>query len=237
MESPTNQPADISKELDARVLDHFDRAKHEIARASKACGRDPQGVTLVVASKTQDSTRILPLLKAGHRAFGENRVQEALGKWPELKEAFSDVELHLIGPLQTNKAREAVSFFDVIETLDRPRLAAAIAHEIKRQNRHPQLYIEVNTGDEPQKAGVPARLADAFIRQCREEFGLQITGLMSIPPVGEQASPHFALLAAIAKRNGIPDLSMGMSADFPLAVQLGATHVRLGSAIFGERQT
>ena len=235
MQGTTDQSAELPADTTARMLDHFGRVKHEIARASKACGRAPHDVTLVVASKTQVSTRILPLLKAGHRAFGENRVQEALGKWPALREAFPDVNLHLIGPLQSNKAREAVAFFDVIETLDRPRLAAAIAQEIQRQNRHPQLYVEVNTGNEPQKAGVPAGSADAFIRQCREEFSLPISGLMCIPPVGEQASPHFALLAAIAKRNNISVLSMGMSADFPLAIQLGATHVRLGSAIFGDR--
>lgn len=237
MESQTSMPLEVSAEAAAEVLDRFNRAKNEIARASIACGRDKEAVTLVVASKTQDAGRIIPLLEAGHRAFGENRVQEALGKWPQLKDAFPDVELRLIGPLQTNKVREAVAFFDVIETVDRPRLAAAIAQELQRQKRHPRLYIEVNTGDEPQKAGVSAAAADEFISQCRGEFGLQISGLMCVPPVGEQASPHFALLAMIAKRNNITELSMGMSADFPLAIQLGATQVRLGSAIFGERAT
>jgi pyridoxal phosphate enzyme (YggS family) len=235
MESPADQPNDPRTDEAARLLAQFNEVQRQVTRMAIASGRAPNRVTLVVASKTQDPTRILPLLNAGHRTFGENRVQEALGKWPKLKEAYADVELRLIGPLQTNKAREAVALFDVIETLDRPRLAAALANEMARQNRRPKLYIEVNTGDEPQKAGVPALSADAFIRQCREVFGLQISGLMCIPPVGEQVSPHFALLAAIAKRNGVSDLSMGMSADFPLAIQLGATHVRVGSAIFGER--
>jgi PLP dependent protein len=219
----------------SHLIAQFNEVQRQVTRMAEASGRGRDSVTLVVASKTQGPDRILPLLEAGHRVFGENRVQEALGKWPAMKEAFNGVELRLIGPLQTNKAREAVALFDVIETLDRPRLAAAIASEMARQNRRPKLYVEVNTGGEPQKAGVPANLADEFIRQCREEFGLQISGLMCIPPVGEQASPHFALLAMIAKRNGVSDLSMGMSADYPLAIQLGATHVRVGSAIFGER--
>ncbi len=235
MESPADPTQHSRPDEPSRLLAHFEEVRRQVARIAEASGRARDSVTLVVASKTQDATRILPLLEAGHRVFGENRVQEAAAKWPKMKEAFCDVELRLIGPLQTNKVREAVALFDVIETLDRPRLAAAIAGEIARQNRRPKLYVEVNTGSEPQKAGVPANSADAFIRQCREEFGLDITGLMCIPPVGEQASPHFALLAMIAKRNGVSDLSMGMSADFPLAIQLGATHVRVGSAIFGER--
>ncbi|MDP2356525.1 MAG: YggS family pyridoxal phosphate-dependent enzyme [Beijerinckiaceae bacterium] len=219
----------------ARILEQFNRVQQEIARAAKAAGRDPVDVTLVVASKTQGANEIEPLLQSGHRVFGENRVQEASAKWPPLKAAYSNVELRLIGPLQSNKAKEAVAFFDVIETIDRPKLASAIADEIAKQGRSPRLYIEVNTGDEPQKAGVNPHAADAFIRRCREEFGLTISGLMCVPPVGEQASPHFALLGAIAKRNQISDLSMGMTADFPLAIQLGATHVRVGSAIFGDR--
>ena len=167
--------------------------------------------------------------------FGENRVQEAAAKWPALRSAYPGLELRLIGPLQSNKAKEAVALFDVIETLDRPSLAQAIGEQIGKQGRSPRLYVEVNTGDEPQKAGVGPKDADAFIRSCREKYGLKISGLMCVPPLGEQASPHFALLAQIAKRNGVSDLSMGMTADFPLAIQLGATHVRIGSAIFGSR--
>ena len=217
------------------VLERFARVQHEVARAARASGRDAASVTLVVASKTQSAAELRPLLQAGHRTFGENRVQEAIAKWPPLKAEFPHVELRLIGPLQSNKAKEAVAFFDVIETLDRPRLAKALADEMARQGRTPKLYIEVNTGDEPQKAGISPREADLFIRQCREEYGLAISGLMCVPPVGEQASPHFALLGQIARRNGLADLSMGMTADFPLAIQLGATHVRIGSAIFGAR--
>ena len=167
--------------------------------------------------------------------FGENRVQEAAGKWPELRGDFADVELHLIGPLQTNKAQEAVALFDVIETLDRPRLAAALAEAIAKTGRTPRLFVQVNTGSEPQKAGVLPCDADAFIARCREDYHLAIDGLMCIPPADQQASPHFAMLAQMAQRNGIASLSMGMSADFELAIQLGATHVRIGSAIFGAR--
>lgn len=219
----------------ALILEQFGKVQSAINRAVRSAGRDLAAVTLVVASKTQGAAEIEPLLLSGHRVFGENRVQEALAKWPPLKAVYSNVEVRLIGPLQSNKAKEAVAFFDVIETIDRPKLARAIAEEIARQGRSPRLYIEVNTGDEPQKAGIAAQAADVFIRQCREEFGLTISGLMCVPPVGEQASPHFALLGAIAKRNHISDLSMGMTADFPLAIQLGATHVRVGSAIFGAR--
>ncbi|MFN3890016.1 MAG: YggS family pyridoxal phosphate-dependent enzyme [Beijerinckiaceae bacterium] len=217
------------------ILDRFAKVRHEVSRAALASGRGAAEVTLVVASKTQGEKELRPLLAAGHRVFGENRVQEAIAKWPPLRAEFPDLELRLIGPLQSNKAREAVAFFDVIETIDRPRLAKAIADEIGRQGKAPRLYIEVNTGDEPQKAGISPRDADSFIRQCREEYGLVISGLMCVPPVGEQASPHFALLGQIAKRNGLADLSMGMTADYPLAIQLGATHVRIGTAIFGVR--
>lgn len=224
-----------STDQSALILERYQNLERLIERAAKASGRDPSSVALVVASKTQDSETLAPLLVSGHRVFGENRVQEALTKWPKLKASFPDVELRLIGPLQSNKAKDAVALFDVIETIDRPRLAKAIADEIAKQARNPRLYVEVNTGSEVQKAGVAPREADALIRQCREEFGLTISGLMCVPPVGEQASPHFALLATIAKRNGISDLSMGMTADYPLAIQLGATHVRIGSAIFGQR--
>ena len=179
--------------------------------------------------------KLIPIINAKQIHFGENRVQEAIQKWQTTKDQSVDLKFHLIGKLQSNKAKEAIAFFDVIETIDRPKVARAIAEEIARQGRSPRLYIEVNTGDEPQKAGVGAQAADVFIRQCREEFGLTISGLMCVPPVGEQASPHFALLGVIARRNQISDLSMGMTADFPLAIQLGATHVRVGSAIFGAR--
>lgn len=234
MGSEDDRPGTIG-EPSAEVVRRFHQVQEQIGRAARASGRNPGDVTLVVASKTQDPEDIEPLLREGHYIFGENRVQEAMAKWPALKAEFPRIELRLIGPLQSNKAKDAVRFFDVIETLDRPKLARAIADEIGRQGRAPKLYIEVNTGDEHQKAGVSPRDADAFIRQCREEFGLPIAGLMCVPPVGEQASPHFALLGVIARRNGIHDLSMGMTADYPLAIQLGATHVRIGSAIFGPR--
>ncbi|MGB8278777.1 MAG: YggS family pyridoxal phosphate-dependent enzyme [Methylovirgula sp.] len=206
-----------------------------IAQAARDCGRTPEAVTLVCVSKTFGPEDIKPVLEAGERIFGENKVQEATAKWPELKRLYPGVQLHLIGPLQTNKVREAVEFFDVIETVDRPKLAAALAREIARSGRHPKLYVQVNTGAEPQKAGILPQEADDFIASCRKDYGLEISGLMCIPPVDEQASPHFALLSEIAKRNGIALLSMGMSADFELAIQLGATHVRVGAAIFGKR--
>ena len=207
-----------------------------IARAARDFGRNPEDVRLVCVTKTVPPERIAPVIAAGERMFGENRVQEAHGKWPALKADWPGLELHLIGPLQTNKAREAVALFDVIETLDRPSLAKAVAAEIQRAGRAPKLFVQVNTGAEPQKAGVLPQEADGFIAQCRTEYGLAPAGLMCIPPLDEQASPHFALLARIAARNGLTQLSMGMSADYELAIQLGATHVRIGSAIFGERR-
>ena len=219
----------------AGQLAGLEDVRMRLARSAQDCGRDPQSVTLVCVSKTFPAEDIAPVLAAGERNFGENRVQEAKQKWPALKEAYPDVRLHLIGPLQTNKVREAVQLFDVIETLDRPRLAEALAAEIEKSGRRPRLYVEVNTGGEPQKAGVLPQEADAFIADCRSRLGLTIDGLMCIPPEDEQRSPHFALLAAIAQRNGIGILSMGMSADFELAIQLGATHVRVGTAIFGKR--
>jgi pyridoxal phosphate enzyme (YggS family) len=206
-----------------------------VARAARDFGRDPKDVRLVCVTKTVPPQRIAPVIEAGERTFGENRVQEAHGKWPALKADFPEIALHLIGPLQTNKAREAVALFDVIETLDRPSLAKVLVAEIQRVGRAPKLFVQVNTGAEPQKAGILPQDADAFIAQCRAEFGLDPVGLMCIPPLEEQASPHFALLAKIAARNGLTQLSMGMSADYQLAIQLGATHVRIGSAIFGER--
>jgi PLP dependent protein len=206
-----------------------------IARAARDFGRDPADVRLVCVTKTVPPERIRPVIEAGERIFGENRVQEAHGKWPALKSEYPGVELHLIGPLQTNKARDAVALFDMIETLDRPSLAKTLAGEIGRAGRAPKLFVQVNTGAEPQKAGVLPEAADAFIAQCRTEYGLEPVGLMCIPPIDEQVSPHFALLAKMAARNGLAQLSMGMSADYELAIQLGATHVRIGSAIFGAR--
>ena len=193
-------------------------------------------VTLVAVSKTFEPGAIIPVLIAGQRVFGENRVQEAASKWPALREDFPDVELHLIGPLQSNKVRQAVGLFDVIETLDRPKLAARLAQECQTQNRCPRLLVQVNTGEEPQKAGViPAELPD-FLAYCRDECGLKIDGLMAIPPIDEAPSLHFSLLAKLAKAHNLSSLSMGMSADFELAIALGATHIRVGSAIFGTRQ-
>ena len=206
-----------------------------IARAARDGGRSPGSVTLVAVSKTYGAEAIAPVIAAGQRVFGENRVQEAKAKWPALRETAPDLVLHLIGPLQSNKAREAVELFDVIETVDREKIAAALAAEMARTERRPALLVQVNTGAEPQKAGVPPEEADAFLALCRDRYGLAIAGLMCIPPADQQASPHFALLATIASRNGLATLSMGMSADFELGIQLGATHVRVGSAIFGAR--
>ena len=203
-----------------------------IALAAKAAGRDPAMVTLVAVSKQQPWAAIEPVLGEGQAVFGENRVQEAMARWGDRR---AEVSLRLIGPLQSNKARDAVEFFDVIETLDRPKLARALADEIQRLGRTPGLYVQVNTGEEAQKAGVAPIEADAFIVACRKDFGLSVEGLMCVPPADEPAAPHFALLRTIAERNGLSRLSMGMSADFELAVRLGATSVRVGSALFGAR--
>jgi len=205
-----------------------------IAAAAAAAGRRAEDVRLVAVSKMHGIAAITAALAAGQRRFGENRVQEAQAKYPGLKAAHADLELHLIGPLQTNKAREAVALFDVIETLDRPKLVAALEREMVRQGRQPRLFIEVNTGEEPQKAGVLPGDADAFIAFCRERR-LAIDGLMCIPPADEEPALHFALLREIARRNAIPHLSMGMSADYETAIRFGATYVRVGTAIFGER--
>lgn len=209
--------------------------RHEIAAACREAGRDPASVTLVAISKTHGAEAIEPVIAAGQRVFGENRVQEAKAKWPALKAKFPDLELHLVGPLQSNKAKEAVALFDAIHSLDRVSLAEALAKEIAKQGRTPRLFVEVNTGAEPQKAGVLPEETDAFIKTCRATYGLRVDGLMGIPPANEAPAPHFALLAKIAKRNELPFLSMGMSADFALAIRFGATHVRVGSAIFGAR--
>ena len=206
-----------------------------IAAAERAAGRPEGSVALIAVSKVQPAERVAAALAAGHRVFGENRVQEAQTRWPPFRARHDGIELHLIGPLQTNKAKQAVAFFDAIHTLDRPKLAAKLAEAIAETGRRPRLFVQVNTGEEPQKAGVAPGEADAFIAACREEHGLEIDGLMAIPPVDEAPAPHFALLAKIATRNGLSGLSMGMSADFEQAIALGATHVRIGSAVFGER--
>jgi len=217
------------------VLEAYREVVGDLDRAVAEAGRPAGSVALVAVSKTHPAARMLPLLAAGHRLFGENRVQEAQGKWPELKARHADIQLHLIGPLQTNKLREAVALFDVIETLDRPKLAQALAAEMARGGRRPACYVQVNTGREPQKAGVLPEDADAFIAECRTRWDLPVTGLMCIPPADADPAPHFSLLAEIARRHALTELSMGMSADYPAAVRCGATHVRVGTAIFGRR--
>jgi pyridoxal phosphate enzyme (YggS family) len=213
--------------------------REEIARACRDAGRDPASVTLVAVSKTFGADAIEPIIAAGQRVFGENRVQEARAKWPPLLARVagpsSGIELHLVGSLQSNKAKDAVALFDAIHSVDRPSLAAALAKEIESQNRHPLLFAEINTGAEAQKSGVPPDQADDFLGTCRERYGLAISGLMCIPPHNEAPAPHFALTAKIARRNGLKMLSMGMSADFPIAIAFGATHIRVGTAIFGHR--
>ncbi len=221
---------------DSPIAARLAAVRAEIVAAAKAAGRPPADISLVAVGKTHGAEAIAAALAAGQRVFGENRVQEAATKFPALKERYPDLELHLIGPLQTNKVREAVALFDVIETLDRPRLAAALQREMERQGRRPRLLVEVNTGEEPQKAGILPADADAFVAACRNDFGLDIGGLMCIPPEGEEPALHFALLREIARRNRLPLLSMGMSADFATAIRFGATHVRIGTAIFGPRE-
>lgn len=219
----------------AEVAGNLAAVQARIAAAAADAGRDPAEVTLIAVGKVQPVERVEAALAAGQRVFGENRVQEAQGKWPALRERYPDIELHLIGPLQTNKTREAVALFDVIQTVDRPKLAAELAKEMARQGRRLDCYIQVNTGEEPQKAGVLPAEADAFIETCRVEHGLSVVGLMCIPPADEDPTLHFALLRELAKRHGLDRLSMGMSGDYEVAVQLGATHVRVGTAIFGAR--
>ncbi len=209
--------------------------RRDIAAACRKASRDPSSVTLVAISKTFAAEAIEPVVAAGQRIFGENRVQEANAKWPRLKARNRDLELHLVGPLQSNKAKEAVALFECIHTVDRASLCEALAKEIAKQGRRPRLMVQVNTGAEPQKAGVLPEAADDFIKRCRSEYGLAIEGLMCLPPLAEPPAPHFALLAKIAARNGLKLLSMGMSADFALAIEFGATHVRVGTAIFGAR--
>jgi len=206
-----------------------------IDAAQRASGRAVGGVSLVAVSKNHDESRIRPVLAAGHRLFGENRVQEAEQKWPVLRADYSDVCLHLIGPLQTNKVKVAVALFDVIETIDREKLARAVARECNRTGKSLPVFLQINTGEEPQKAGVLPVQADPFIRLCQDELGMDVRGLMCIPPQDEEPALHFALLAKIAARNGLEGLSMGMSGDFETAIAFGASHVRVGTAIFGER--
>jgi pyridoxal phosphate enzyme (YggS family) len=213
----------------------LEAVRTRIATAAREAGRDPASVTLIAVSKTFEASAIRPVLAGGQRVFGENRVQEAKAKWPELKAEYQDAELHLIGPLQSNKAREAVQLFDAIHSVDRPKIAKAIAEEMVRQGRKLQLFVEVNTGEEPQKAGIAPAELPAFLRYCRDDLKLEITGLMCIPPQDEAPAVHFAFLAKLANENGVAKLSMGMSADYETAVNLGATHVRVGSAIFGAR--
>mgnify|MGYP002641734252 CR=1 FL=1 len=217
------------------IAANLDTVGTRIAEAARAAGRLANDVTLVAVGKFHPAAASRAALEAGHRVFGENRIQEAEGKWPALKEDFPDCRLHLIGPLQRNKVGRAISLFDVIETVDRPRLAHALADEMEKSGHRPACMIQINTGEEPQKAGVIPGDADAFIRACRDEYGLPIEGLMCIPPLDEEPSLHFALLREIAVRNGLQARSMGMTADFDIAIQFGATHVRVGTAIFGPR--
>ena len=206
-----------------------------IGVAAREAGRDPASVRLVAVSKVQPLARIEAVLDAGHRLFGENRVQEAQGRWPDLRERYDGIELHLIGPLQTNKVRPAMELFDTIQSLDRNRLAVRIATEAQERGSCPDLYVQVNTGEEKQKAGIAPGEADAFIARCREEMDLPVVGVMAIPPADEAPEAHFDLLAQVAERNGIAEISMGMSADFETAIDYGATVIRVGSALFGER--
>jgi PLP dependent protein len=216
-------------------VDRLHAIAASITRAEGDFDRKPGSVALIAVSKTFPSEAIEPHLQAGHRIFGENYVQESAAKWPALRDAYPDVKVHMIGPLQSNKAGEAVQLFDAIHTLDRESLAAALAKEITKAGKFPQLFVQVNTGSEPQKGGIEPVQTEAFVRRCREVHGLEIAGLMCIPPFDQTPSPHFGLLAKLARDLKLPLLSMGMSADFEAAIQLGATHVRVGSAIFGSR--
>lgn len=228
MQKPHQPSDDIAANL-AAINDRLDRALKEAGRRARP--------VIVGVSKTQSEDRVRAAIAAGVRVFGENRVQEAAAKWPAIRADHPDIELRLIGPLQSNKAAEAVALFDVIETIDRPKIARAIAEEMAKQGRRPRLLVQVNTGAEPQKAGVGPHETDAFIASCRADFGLSVEGLMCIPPADDPPAPHFALLAKIAARNGLHALSMGMSGDYDIAAQLGATHVRIGTALFGARLT
>lgn len=219
------------------IQQNLTEIKNKIKLGLEEAGSRAGRGQLIAVSKTRSAEEIRTALETGHRLFGENRVQEAASKWPELRSEFPDIDLHLIGPLQSNKAAEAVALFDVIETIDRPKIAAAIAKEMKAQGKELKLFVQVNVGEEPQKAGVAPADLKAFLKQCREEFGLTIAGLMCIPPVEEEPSPYFVLLKYLAEENTVPEVSMGMSSDFETALQFGADFVRVGTAIFGQRQT
>lgn len=223
--------ATIAETIAANLAD----VRAKIAKAARAANRDPAAITLIAVAKMHDEEAVQAALAAGQTAFGENRVQEAKAKYPALKAAHPALELHLIGPLQTNKARDALALFDAIHTLDRESLAETLGPEIKRAGSAPKLFVQVNTGEEPQKAGVAPKDALAFIARCREHHGLPVTGLMCIPPAQDTPAPHFALLVKLAREAGVSDLSMGMSGDYETAIRLGATHVRVGTAIFGAR--
>ncbi len=224
-----------STEVGGGVVENLHKIQQAAIEAARVNGRETAAITLVAVTKTHTVDRIYPLLVAGHRVFGENRVQEARAKWLSLRRSYPDLRLHMVGSLQTNKVRAAVALFDVIETVDRPRLAAALAQEMQWQTRWPDCLIQVNTGDEPQKAGVRPINVDAFVHTCRDKWQLPIRGLMCIPPIDDEPALHFALLRDIARRHNLQTLSMGMSHDFPVAIQLGATQVRVGTAIFGTR--
>ena len=228
-------PAISSNATIPPVADNLAAVRARVAAACAETGRRPESVCLIAVSKTITVEGIMPALEAGQRVFGENRVQELMAKWPSLRERYQDLELHLIGALQTNKVRDAVLHAEFVHALDRPKLAEAFAAERDRAKRCPRLFIQVNTGEESQKAGVIPRESDAFIEDCRKRLGLPIVGLMCIPPVDDEPAPHFALLREIARRHGLPSLSMGMTADFEIAIGFGATHVRVGTAIFGAR--
>jgi pyridoxal phosphate enzyme (YggS family) len=228
-------PASLSQTETHDIAAALAAVQGEIAQACRDANRDPASVTLIAVSKTFGADAIEPAIAAGQRVFGENRVQETKAKWPDMRARHRDLSLHLIGPLQSNKTKEAVALFDAIHSVDRQSLCEALAKEIGKQGRSPVLFVEINTGAEPQKAGILPDDADAFLRACRDDYGLTISGLMCIPPFDEAPAPHFALTAKIAARNGLKLLSMGMSADFTTAIAFGATHVRVGSAIFGTR--
>lgn len=225
--SETNQQSPVSAGLAV--------VRRRIAAAAEAAGRDPEAVALIAVSKQQAADRVVAALEAGHRLYGENRVQEAAAKWPALRDRFPDVRVHLVGALQTNKARDAVTLFDAIHSVDRDRLARALADAMDREGRRPDCFVQVNIGEEPQKSGVAPADTDALVRACRETYGLPVAGLMAIPPADRDAAPYFALLAEIAARNGLAGLSMGMSGDYETAIRFGSTHVRVGTAIFGAR--
>jgi pyridoxal phosphate enzyme (YggS family) len=223
--------------MEGAIAANLAAVRERIEAAARSAGRPLESVSLVAVSKTHPAATVREALIAGHRVFGENRVQEAQAKYPALRAEFPDLALHLIGPLQTNKVRDALAAFDVIESVDRPRLAQALAKEMDHSGRRPPCLVEVNTGEEAQKSGVMPAEADGFITECRDRLGLPIIGLMCVPPIDEEPAPHFALLREIARRNGLSILSMGMSADFEKAIRFGATHVRVGTAIFGARGT